>query len=248
MEVDELLIRRAEELLARAAKKGEQCRTAFLDPGERAVISRDVWDTDGAYKAFIGGADDAERTCLVACPSWDEPDAGFLRLLCGEYDSRYAGLTHRDVLGSVLAQGIERETVGDIYTASDKVYMWVLDTVADYVCSELTKIGRVGVKLRAVDPTTVRLPKPETEPVTVNVTSLRLDSVIAAAYGLSRSESAASIRQGLVKVDHIVTVDCDKQLGEGCLLSYKGKGRMRFERVTGTSKKGRLYLLLAKYK
>ena len=62
-------------------------------------------------------------------------------------------LNHRDFLGALMNLGIEREMVGDILitesTHSGKhnnAYIFCVDTVADYIAENLTKIRHTNVK------------------------------------------------------------------------------------------------------
>lgn len=91
------------------------------------------------------------------------------------------------------------------------------------------------------------MPEPEGTRFSAVVSSLRLDGVLAAAYRLSRSESAEIIRAGLVKVDHLVCDRVDLAVKEGVLLSVRGKGRVRLVSVDGMTRKQRIGITFFRY-
>ena len=71
--------------------------------------------------------------------------------------------------------------------------------------------------------------------------------MLAAAYRLSRSEAADSIRAGLVKVNYLACDRVDLPLQEGALLSMRGRGRVRLLSVDGTTRKQRIGITLFRY-
>ena len=73
--------------------------------------------------------------------------------ICGiEFSFRKCDrLTHRDFLGSLMSLGIERETVGDILVEDGRAVVFVKAELSDYVKSQISKVGRVGVKVDDAD-------------------------------------------------------------------------------------------------
>ena len=56
-------------------------------------------------------------------------------------------LTHRDFLGSFLAAGITRSAMGDILVGEGRSVLFVKDEVSGFLIEQISKIGRVGVRL-----------------------------------------------------------------------------------------------------
>ena len=56
-------------------------------------------------------------------------------------------LSHRDILGSLMALGIKRETVGDILIEEGRAVVFVCGDVKEYILNQVEKIGRVGVDM-----------------------------------------------------------------------------------------------------
>ena len=109
-------------LLGRVWDKYEQCRrrnlpegTGFLSPAEQAAAQRllNALSVTEGY-AFWGGYDGAQRRQLWFLPEWQEaPEEDAVRVVRASFYEEDA-LTHRDLLGSLMALGLTRETLGDI--------------------------------------------------------------------------------------------------------------------------------------
>ena len=59
---------------------------------------------------------------------------------------------------------------------------------------------------------------------------------------MSRSKAAEYIKKGVVAVNWIITPDTSKEIKSGDKISLRGKGKIRIGEITGTSKKGRIFL------
>ena len=109
-------------LLGRVWDKYEQCRrrnlpegTGFLSPAEQAAAQRllNALSVSEGY-TFWGGYDGAQRRQLWFLPDWQEaPEEDAVRVVRASFYEEDA-LTHRDLLGSLMALGLTRETLGDI--------------------------------------------------------------------------------------------------------------------------------------
>jgi RNA-binding protein YlmH len=89
--------------------------------------------------------------------------------------------------------------------------------------------------------------EPKRTPQTVQVSSLRLDSLVARAYGLSREESSRLFLRGQVFVNGAPTERGEQAPREGQIISVRGYGRFLFAGEAGTTRKGRLNVLIEKY-
>lgn len=241
-----LLVSKCEDLLKRAKKSGEALFSAFLDPSERAYIKKFLKAPDGVSFGFSGGFPDAERSMFYACPDWEEFAEPPLSAVLISSNGREE-LSHRDFLGSLMGLGISREVTGDILVKGNDALVFLKEDIAEYVIYNLTSIGRARVKCSLYDGNLEEFIKKEVKEEAVNVSSLRLDCVIAGAYRVSRTISSELIRQGRVKVNFEECFKNDLKLGDGDLISVRGFGRIRYLGVSGTSKKGRLYVSIERY-
>ncbi len=149
-----------------------------------------------------------------------------------------------------MGLGVERETTGDIVTATHRgapcACLFVLDDVADYVAANLESAGRASLKVIPCDAPPQLLP-PEGQSLRLTVQQPRLDAVLAAACRLSRSEAQRLIAGGSVKLNHVQCLRGDAKLSEGDLISARGYGRVRLDAFAGESRRGRLVVEAFKY-
>ena len=66
------------------------------------------------------------------------------------WDGRFASCQHRDVLGSLMALGVERECFGDIIIDSDnsRALLFALDRMEDFLTQNWISAGRASLKVR----------------------------------------------------------------------------------------------------
>ena len=217
----------------------------FLTPAEAGLV-RSHFKLSRVEPCFDGGFNDAERVRAVFVnPDWGEyvrTDLfSVLRL------KHRDPLTHRDILGALMALGIARDTVGDIVCEPQTSVFVCLPELSGYIAENLTKAGRVGVSVSEIDLDELPDKQENLTIKTDTVASLRLDAMLCAAFGLPRSKAALLISTGRVNVDHQPCLHPAKELNEGTLLSVRGLGRVKLLEIGGESRKGRTFVSLGLY-
>lgn len=236
--------------LAQKALQGISVRSDFLDLRQQvlgeavAVQYADiVWKMDGGYEA-------AERKRLLLAPVWVDEDAmdnHIQYIQIKPTDKKETSLGHRDYLGAIMNLGIKREKVGDILVQDQEAYCLVDESLTDYLCRQLERVGRSKVITSCIDEEGLCLPQSEPLQINCTISSLRLDAVLAAACKISRSEAADLIEAGRVQINHQVIEKIAASVKENDLLSVRGQGRIRLEAVEGLSRKGRCRVRLSKW-
>ena len=230
---DKLLLSKAYDAIALSERTGCPRFLGFLNEHElsylRANISpkRDV--------SYFGGYPDAVRVMLGAAA--DEYSFTIVALEFSykpEFDLR-----HRDFLGSLMALGLRRETIGDILCEKGRAVAFVRDDIADFILSQVDKIGRVGVKIAYADLTDLPVPD-DTEELSFTLSSLRLDAFVAAVTNLSRDKAARLIKSELVMIDHVISTDVSKPLSVGATVTIRKYGKYVLSEDAGLTRKGRL--------
>lgn len=197
---------------------------------------------------FYGGYEEAERVILVNLPDYAvSAETELLTVIRATQPAGSRALTHRDYLGSLMGLGIKRELIGDILVREDGADIIVLSEIADFILMQYGKAGRVNLSLTAYPIDRLVVPKTERKQITDTVASLRLDSVTASAFGISRGKAAQAISGGLVFVNHMETTKPDFQLEEGDKITLRGKGKVCLAEVGGKSRKDRQYITLERY-
>ena len=145
-----------------------------------------------------------------------------------------------------MALGIKRETVGDILTENGRAVVFVTDEIREYIKSQVTKIGRTGVAV--TDGYTEPLPKGDSlAEFTDTAASDRIDCVISALCGFSRSGALGALAEGIVTVNSVTVTKPSKSVAEGDIISVRGKGRFLIGSLDGRTKKNRIVLNYKKY-
>ena len=249
---EERLLGRIEELAARS-ERGYATYSHFLNPHERA-LAEPVLRRMGARYQWLGGYPEAERAILAFLPDYledarEDVDCP-LCLLEVEEKGRQFGrtLTHRDYLGALMSQQIERERVGDIVVQEGRAWIFLLRPAMLAVRDGLQKIGNHGVEVREVPLESFAGAEGQKERRVCFVASLRLDSVTAEGFGISRSQAAADIAAGLVSLRHAECLRAAEEVCAGDVIALRGSGRITVGKTQGQSRKGRLCLELWQWK
>ncbi len=243
-----LLKKRFIELSERAFAKNIYTYTEFLSPAEQTLLKSCV---RGVPYHFEGGFENAEKAiCVFGSEDffgYEEP-APITYIKIEPVSMKFSGeLAHRDFLGSIMSLGIRRSTLGDLIVKNNIAYAPCLDTVADYICDNLTEIKHTTVRCEKIEaiPESA-MPKPvESEFV---VASERLDSVIASIYKLSRSESKALVEHEKVLRGGVPVINPDYHPNEGDIISVRGHGKFIYCGIKLETKKGRLRCLAKIYR
>lgn len=155
-------------------------------------------------------------------------------------------LSHRDVLGALMNQGIERDTMGDILIKDNVAYIFILDNMADYILENVTSIRHTPVRAEVIEEEIKDL-APTTKAMDIIVSSNRCDAIISKIYKLSREQALMHFREGRVFVNGMETTSNARALKDGEIVSVRGHGKFRFLREGGVTKKERLYVAVEVY-
>lgn len=235
------------ELAGRSLREAKPVWTDFLDPAElqqaQAILG---WSTGVRYNS-MGGYQNAERRRMVIYPDYYiaqtiEPELAFLAIQPGAP----AGLNHRDYLGAILALGLKRQKIGDLVVSGEECQVIMVPELADYIQTNLEKVGNQKVTVAAIDPEQLNPPNLREKIIKSTVASLRLDALAALGFGDSRAKMAREIKALRVKVNWKTVNNPDSQLVPGDTISIRGRGRVLFREQSGTSKKGRLGVVLVR--
>lgn len=249
-EKEELLFRRRIQDLAALAEK----RTCILYSDFMNLYEQNMlYDTSQKFSRFcgetFGGYEGAERRMAAFVPSGTDlvPDWPIACIRIEPLQPRFSEkLSHRDVLGALMNLGIDRAKTGDIAVREKEAFLFCCRPLAEMICRELTKIRRTSVRCTICESGGF-VYTPSLEKVRGSVASIRLDSVIALAFGASRSSLLSLIEHGSVFVNGKMITSNAFVPKSGDLISVRGHGRFRYCDAAGQSKKGRTWIELEKY-
>ena len=92
------------------------------------------------------------------------------------------------------------------------------------------------------------LAAPAPIPAEIQVASERLDGILAHAFGLSRAEVQDCFAARRVFADGRLCEDPAAHCQAGRILTLRGRGRVRYVGVLGTTKKGNLRVCIERYR
>lgn len=222
--------------------------TAFLDPRQLELAEAALGKRHDLSYTVYGGYPAAERNVLNIFSAQRQGDIPPIEAILVTWKRGENDITHRDLLGAVLALGLRRDQVGDILVLPDSsAAVMVIKAKADYVSQNLDQVGRVSVSCTAIDPAQLPLAEDDGKDIKGTVASLRVDAVLALGFGISRSKVVTLVKGGLVRVNWRPVNSPSLNLKEGDQLSLKGRGRVKIAEVGGETRKGRMHVKLKKY-
>lgn len=230
-----------------AGEKGLVRFSRFLDPAQAVQAAQKAREY-GAKLSLWGGYEGAERVVACFYPPHEQVENGGYPIVClhSRFSDKFCSLSHRDLLGAFMSLGLTRSCLGDIIIVGSDIYLFAHEQTAPFIVQSLVSAGKTPLHLHVLD-SVPEMPEPEGTRFSAVVSSMRLDGLVAAAYRLSRNESAEMIRAGLVKVNHVVCDRVDILIREGTLFSIRGKGRIKLISVDGTTRKQRIGITFFRY-
>ncbi|RNC29495.1 MAG: hypothetical protein AWM53_00493 [Candidatus Dichloromethanomonas elyunquensis] len=216
----------------------ERLVTPFLSPA-MADWFRTVLKGTGLCFSFWGGFEEAERVRFVLNGNGTQPETAQTEIALVKAAPNKKGviLGHRDILGSLLGLGLEREVLGDIRQAEDGAVIAVTTQMHPYIIQNWESVGREFIQASIAGSSKI-LPLAGLEKRAV-VSSPRLDTLAAAGFGLSRSEVQELVRQGKVKKNDLECVKPDIELKAGDTVSCRGQGKMKIVEESSKTRKGK---------
>ena len=249
---DTLLLAKIYDRLSAGERRNIPSFTSFLTGREQLLADALIQRAGLPEMQHFGGVSGAERQVIGFVPDYYDPQT-FLMSEEGPvaalraHISAYDHLEHRDFLGGILAQGIRREVLGDIFVGEDACDFLVLREMSGYLLENLCAIGRAKVRLEEISLADIQVPQQKTKVIHDTVASLRLDSVMASGFSMGRSKAQSHISAGRVQVDHLPVTKSDFEVKEGSIISARGLGKMKITAVGGLTKKGRQSITVERY-
>lgn len=236
------------DLAYQAQKNHKYKLSGFLSPYEQEIAGTISNSIDDIKVDFDGGYVGAERQRAAFCHNEFAGTPAFeIAVIKAEWNGEFARLSHSDVLGSIMSLGVDREHIGDIIATKESAKILVDKKMAEYFISNLTQIGGTTVKTVIDELTSIAAKEERCKEIRATVASLRVDSIAAAGFGMSRSKAAVEIEAEKVKLNWQSVKNASQSVKEGDVLSMRGRGRLEVAEIRGLTKKGRIGVFLKRY-
>ncbi|MDO4614250.1 MAG: YlmH/Sll1252 family protein [Lachnospiraceae bacterium] len=256
--------KRLRELADHAWNGSRYCFTDFLNEAEFSdvlslcgqaadAVSSGEETAVSAFPAGItayGGHSDASRVMIrfgsEETTGYTEPFPIVIVKISPLLEKFSDTFSHRDYLGAILNLGIERRVTGDILTDGTHGYLFCEEKIAEFICENLTQVRHTHVRSEITDSLPGSLCTTYT-PVTLQLSSERLDAVIAKLYHFSRSTAIDAFRGQKVYVNGRLCENQSYTPKENDKISVRGFGKFRYLGMSHITKKGKCSVTVEKF-
>lgn len=227
--------------------------TDFLNLAEQMTLDKIIEMRRIDNYIYWGGYEDAERKMLVFLPDDFEVD------LKNVYDQcmcilridlpkeQYGEYEHKTYLGALMKLGLKREKIGDIIVRHDGADIIITREIEKFLkmnISDLTRFHKANIEIVPIDE--LKYVEPKKEIVKINVSSMRLDCLVAELARCSRNKAMEYIEQERVFVNFKEEIVGARQVQEGSYITIRGKGRFKILKIVGNTRKGRISVEIEK--
>ena len=227
--------------------------TDFLNLAEQMTLDKIIEMRRIDNYIYWGGYEDAERKMLVFLPDDFEVD------LKNVYDQcmcilridlpkeQYGEYEHKTYLGALMKLGLKREKIGDIIVRHDGADIIITREIEKFLkmnISDLTRFHKANIEIVPIDE--LKYVEPKKEIVKINVSSMRLDCLVAELARCSRNKAMDYIEQERVFVNFKEEIVGARQVQEGSYITIRGKGRFKILKIVGNTRKGRISVEIEK--
>ncbi|MCL1996922.1 MAG: YlmH/Sll1252 family protein [Defluviitaleaceae bacterium] len=190
-----------------------------------------------AFSTF-GGIEGVQRVQIGICHAKTEiTEKDYpiqpIEIIFGKFKKE---ISHRSVLGSILGLGIERGKVGDILVFEDRCVVFLDSQIAaNFALNNLTHIGNSKIRTAKVDMSTVFVPLENYKKVTIKLENMRLSSLVAKGFNVSRDVGTKLIKAKKVTVNWSSQTKDSAKIEEGDTVSVRGYGKIVVKEVENNS-------------
>lgn len=221
--------------------------TNFLNPRQIFILKSVMGQFEDLNYQTYGGYQEAEQQRVLIYPPYYEPNEDDFELVLFEinYPSKFAELSHGQILGSIMATGISRSNLGDILTDGQRWQFIVDQKMASFIKLNLEKIGNIHINLDEQSFNERIESVNEWEIEEIIVASMRIDVVLARALNISRNRAKQLIEEQKIKNNWVQVDRPDVEVEEYDILSIRGYGRVQILQQVRITKKDNLVVKIA---
>ena len=145
--------------------------------------------------------------------------------------------------------GIKREKIGDIIVDQDGADIIIIPEIEKYLLYNLAELKRFSkAKIQPITVEQIRKVEIQKEELTIIVSSMRLDTVIAELTKTSRNKASEIIMEERVFINGMRQNRVNKEIKIEDKITIRGKGRFEIKELVRSTKNNRFVLLIEKYK
>lgn len=224
----------------------------FLDLAQQELIRTFLKSQKYKNYLFYGGWEKAERKVFLCYPEKltmliEEqriPYQQWIKVIRITLPNENKGTyEHRNYLSALMKLGIKREKIGDIIVNEDGADILVHKDILTFLQNNLPELTRFQkANIEEVELQNLKKITIEKKKMTITVSSMRLDNVVAELAKCSRSKANELLTKEKVFVNFELVTKPTKEVKIGDRITIRGKGRFEVEDMLGTTKKGNTIL------
>ncbi|MCI1975262.1 MAG: RNA-binding protein [Limosilactobacillus sp.] len=241
------IIDQINDWIVQAADQYRPVLSPFLNPRQRYIAQTLVNGNDNVKMREFGGRQEAEMSRILFFPAYYQPQASDFEITCLEidYPQKFAELHHRQIMGTLLGEGLERTSFGDIITDGNRWQVIVTNQMARFISERINHVGKIKVKWKPLSFDELIVPIEDWEQLPTTVSSLRIDAIVAAGFNYSRNRAKQLLERGYVQINWEEMQRPDYLVGEHDMLSVRHAGRIRVDQVGSITKKNKQRITLS---
>ena len=210
--------------------------TFFLDPKEQLELKKKL--KKDPYQVYKPYPDSEKNIFYTTTPP---------RVLLYEIISKHP-LEHREILGTIFSLNITSELFGDIIIKDNHYYIYLLETIAPYIKTNLLKIKNTNITLEEIPLETLKDYHKEYESIEIIASSNRIDTVIARLINTSRKNIIEKMKKKEIILNYDILKKTDYKLKENDVFSIKRLGKYKYIGITKEAKSKNYIIKCRKYK
>lgn len=224
--------------------------TFFLDLAQIYELTKFLEMKHIENYEFFGGFENAERKMLILYSEEmfeyikDKMDVYNQIMSCIKIElpkGQEEKYEHKTYLGALIKLGLKREMIGDIIVKENGAEILIAKEIEKFLLSNLNLLTRFQkAKISTIKIEEVTNAVPKTKKVKINVSSMRLDSIVSELAHTSREKAQGIIDEERVFVNFKEELSYSKKIEEENYISIRGKGRFKITEIIGQTKSGRL--------
>lgn len=250
METEELLKKRFADLAEKCYQQNQYTFTGFLGLAELSCFYGIERELSYVPYTIWGGCERAERAMIRfgsgEMLGYEEEFPIVCLKICPLAEKFADALTHRDYLGALMNLGIERDVLGDIFIEGKTAWAFCTESISNFISKNLIKVKHTSVSCE-ISKEAPTFSDKDVQEITLQLSSERIDGVVAKVYKLSRSDSAELFRQKKIFVKGRLCENSSRILKVGDTVSVRGCGKFEYRGQTGVSRKGKLNVRIGCY-
>lgn len=210
--------------------------TNFISPKELMEINRKIKkNLFNIYELYP----DSNKVILYAK---NKPNISLLKI------NNSTNLRHQDIMGIIFSLGLKEDTFGDIIKYKDNFYIFVLQSLKDFLIYNITEIKNNKVNIEEVDISISSNFYQEYIKKEIIVSSLRIDNVISTIIGTSRNEILEKFKNKEIIYNYNEITKPTYQLNIGDTFSIRKYGKFKYNGIIKNTKKGGYIIEILMYK